>query len=282
MTGRLRVLAAAALTAPAAAGPGKTLTVTASRSGYTVWDVPAGTVIDLYASAATGAGSYAGYYLEPVGAPPAAGLGYVWLKAFRHQGFRPFPVPLSAPPQPPADAAVRQWKLAAGRYRVHVFGDQAARLRLVFTGRAAAGTRSVARPTHVSGTAKDLPDLVPSAPVGTPDVAIATQPMHVRPNSLSFAAMFSVFEGVVHDTSLRHACIGRSPELRCATDPPSDVRPFKHWEAHLQGLRRDNVFAAAWYYYPGTLSPGEQTARYELTAPTGLERVAVATFTIAF
>ena len=272
------LLAACLPAAPTEAARLTTITVQASRSGYV--DRTFTSPVRLYeaASSVTLSGSYAGFYVEPLDRAPERGFGRVWFSAFKTTGFTSYHVPIGdvfglRPDQRLHDL---YFPLAAGRYRIHVFGDRPATARLRFSGDVRAATLTAARSSRVSALAKDL------APVegAAPPVAVAELPLPTDADALSFAALFDVTHDVVLSSPARRdACLGRPADLRCATAPQRS-QFLRRYEFRTTLV---HATATTWvsYYHRKALPRGENYGYFEAVLTPPVERVVVAVFTLA-
>lgn len=269
------VLALGALAVPADAAKSATLTIKAARSGYVEQAFPSGVTLRAELSTVASSGSYAGFYLQPLSRPAQDGWGRVWFKQFAHKDFRPVGVSLGQP-------AWSDWRVPAGRYRIHVFGDAAMVARLTFAGRVASRTLTPKAASRAAAVSKDVTPAVAGERVPTSAAVVADLPIAVHTNSLSFAATFTVYRGTwVVDPSQRDGCIGDSGGLPCTALSRNGGRE-NHWQHQIVGPLTYAVAMSSSSYNPHGLSSGEKTAWFHVETPHLTERVAVAAFTLGF
>ena len=228
------VLALGALAVPAHAAKPATLTIKAARSGYVEQTFPSGVTLRAATSTAATSGSYAGFYLQPLSRAAQDGWGRVWFKQFTHEAFDPVGVSLGQP-------AWWEWRVPAGRYRIHVFGDAAVVARLTFTGRVTSRTLTPTAASRAAAVSKDVTPALAGVRVPASAAVVADLPIAVHTNSVSFAATFMVYRGTwVVDPSQRYGCIGDSNGLPCTPGSPNGGRENESSRLTVSGLRRDN------------------------------------------
>ena len=292
VVGALAALVVTGLPAPAAGATGTTYTLSAARSASVDVTFTRAVTLDMGRTRVTGAGAYAGYYVQPLGAAPDSGHGEIWVTEFSYPDFQRFPIPLGNQDAILSYPKGTARRLPAGRYRLHVLGDRAAHVRLALTGAGADRRLSPSRPSPFAAVWKDVtPDVAGQRVPGT---VTADLPITVKSaDSLTFLAWYVVSHATHHTiaTSARQ-CLGTTehPALCDQGFEPGPVDPsergygYKYNEQHVQHptTLADDALSFTAYSRRNTAFTGNVKAYYEITSTGVMDRVVVAAFSLAY
>lgn len=282
----LAALLAAAValpSAPAAAAPVRTLTITAGRSGSVDWTFARAVTLHP-ARTKVASGSYAGFYLQPLDRAPHLGFGQVLLGDFRFGSHPHFPVPFGAGGSEPYLAPGTPWRIPAGRYRIHVFGDRPTVARLALSGITADRRVGASRPSRVVVASRDVTPSVADHRVPAPGGTVADTPVELPRTALSFAAVFMARHGVIPEGSTATACLRPPGEAGCIRDgaPADDAYRIIHAATLTPVPVIDATSTHAWYYFPGTLPGGAYEGEFTMATTNLVDKLAVAVFSLGF
>ncbi|HVF06687.1 MAG TPA: hypothetical protein VNA20_17755 [Frankiaceae bacterium] len=294
------VLAASAPHAAAGAAPASVAYVVTARGSASV-DVALGRGVQIHLgrTRVSGAGTYAGYYVQPLDRRGDQGVGELRMAGYRFASFDHVALPLGdgeairAYSNPDARPTARR-ALPPGRYRLHVIGDTMTVLSLALSGVRSGRRLTAARPSPLSIA---WADVTPSGIAGTTraPAAVADLPVTVASaRSLTFLSVYAVRhaafdEALVAVSSYCLATPGAAAGCQIGDHrgegpgPPGGSSYVYGQARYAQPPAPSRLAEASASYYGYGASPaGERVAHFEFATPATIDKVVVLAFSLAY